>query len=182
MFVAKQVADLITFGRAAASIALVAVGFFFGSEGLPIAAVLMLLSWMSDFVDGPLARRSRIQYHTWIGDHDLEVDMAVAGGLLAYLVLAGFVSLLAGTLYAAVWTWILWNWRGNRSISMLFQAPIYGWLIWMALKEAQPYGMLLVIWIISLVVITWPRFPREVIPGFLSGFQALGRKRKTPKQ
>ncbi len=44
MFVAKQVADLITFGRAILSISLVIVGFYQGELGLPIVAVLMLLS------------------------------------------------------------------------------------------------------------------------------------------
>lgn len=74
MFVAKQFADLITFGRAIISLTLIAVGILFRREALPAVVVLMLLSWMSDSVDGALARRSRIQYHTWIGDHDLEKD------------------------------------------------------------------------------------------------------------
>jgi len=43
-------------------------------------------------MDGPISRRSRVIYHTWIGDHDLQVDMAVSVGLLLYMLAAGYVS------------------------------------------------------------------------------------------
>lgn len=177
MLVAKQVADLITWGRVMVAVSLAFLGFVHPNESLPYAAVLMLLSWMSDVCDGAIARRSRVQYQTWIGDHDLQVDMAVAVGLLIYLVVAGYVSLLAGLVYAVLWALILWHWRGNRSLGMLFQAPVYGWFITIALLEATTYGLWLVIWILITVLVTWPRFPKEVVPGFLEGFRWLGKRK-----
>ncbi len=178
MIVAKQVADLITFGRSLISVALVGLGFHQGEAGLPLAAMLMLLSWISDVIDGPLARRSRVQYRTWIGDHDLEVDMSVASGLLIYLVLAHYVGLLTGILYAVLWIVILRYWRENRALKMLYQAPIYGWFLWVELSEAFVYGIWLVVWILTVIWLTWPRFPREVIPGFLGDIQKVNKSRK----
>ena len=166
MLVAKQVADLITWGRVMVAVGLTFLGFMQPDASLPYAAVLMLLSWMSD-----------VQYQTWIGDHDLQVDMAVAVGLLIYLVAAGYVSLLAGTVYVILWALILWRWRGNRSLGMLFQAPVYGWFITIALINATTYGLWLVIWILITVLVTWPRFPKEVVPGFLEGFRWLGKRK-----
>jgi len=56
-------------------------------------------------------------------------------------------------------------------MGMLFQAPIYGWFIYIALTYAPEAGWWLVAWILAAVVITWPRFPREVVPGFLKGMR-----------
>jgi hypothetical protein len=32
-------------------------------------------------------------------------------------------------------------------------------------------GLMLSAWVIAAVVVTWPRFPQEVIPGFLGGMR-----------
>ncbi len=88
MIVAKQVADLITFGRLGIAIILVFLGIRHGQDALPLVIWLMLADWFGDFLDGNLARRSRRKYKTWIGEHDLQVDMSVATGLLLYLIAA----------------------------------------------------------------------------------------------
>jgi phosphatidylglycerophosphate synthase len=169
MVVSKQIADLLTLIRALLSIFLAYIGFTRQAEGLPLASWLMIVSWTSDTIDGPLARRSRVQYRTWLGDRDLEVDMLVASGLLVYMAAAGFVSTQIATLYALAWALVFWRWGILRSLGMLFQAPIYGWFLVVALSLAPAVGSWMVGWILAVVVITWPRFPNEVVPGFLSG-------------
>ena len=173
MLVAKQVADFITMIRAMLAFVFAWLGVTQGAEGLPIAAWLLITSWTSDALDGPIARRSRVQYSTWLGDHDLQVDMAVAAGLLVYMLEAGYLSLVAGALYALVWVLIFYRWDVLRSLGMLFQAPIYTWFIFLALKEAPLYGYLLISWILAVVIITWPRFPNQVVPEFLAGVRAI---------
>jgi phosphatidylglycerophosphate synthase len=169
MLVAKQVADILTFLRVVLAFLLVWLGFTQGDIGLPLAAWLLVTSWTSDSLDGPLARRSRIRYQTWIGDHDIEIDMMVAGGLLIFMAAAGFVDLIVAALYLLFWSLYFIRSGVPRSVGMLFQAPIYGWFIWTTLNQAPPSGWLLVGWILTMIVITWPKFPREVVPGFLSG-------------
>jgi hypothetical protein len=173
MLVAKQVADFLTLTRVLLVFILIWLGWTQGADGLPSAALLLMLSWTTDALDGPIARRSRLQYHTWLGDHDLEVDMAVAAGLLAYMILSGFVNTLIGAAYSVIWLLIFLRWGILRSPGMLFQAPIFGWFIWLSLTHNPIYGWLLVIWILCAVIITWPRFPNEVIPGFLDGMRAI---------
>jgi hypothetical protein len=80
--VAKQVADLITFGRLLLGFLLAWLGIKWGGKGLIAALWILILNWTTDFFDGRIARRSSVYYHTWIGDHDLEVDMLVSVGLL----------------------------------------------------------------------------------------------------
>jgi phosphatidylglycerophosphate synthase len=178
MIVAKQVADFLTFARLLLAFFLVWLGVVSGAGGLEAAALALICSWTTDALDGPIARRSRVQYNTWLGDHDLEVDMAVACGLLFYLVLSGLVSTLLAAAYALVAGLAFWHWGLLRSPGMLFQAPIYGGFIYLALARAPLYGTLLIAWIVLAVAITWPRFPDEVVPGFLHGMRALGDKRK----
>jgi len=176
MLVAKQVADFLTFTRALLLLVFVWLGVIRGAESLPFAALLMIYSWTSDSLDGPLARRSSRSYHTWLGDHDLEVDMAVSVGLLIYMLISGYVPLLIFILYLLAWIIIFLYFGFYRSLGMTFQAPIYGWFLWIALRDAPEYGLAMVAWILAILAVTWPRFPREVVPGFLRGFRQVGRR------
>jgi hypothetical protein len=172
VLVAKQVADLITTARALIAVCLVWLGIAQGAGGLYLAAWVMIADWAGDMVDGRIARRSRVQYLTWIGNHDLEVDMIVSMGLLGYMLLSGFVNIWTASVYILLWGGFFWYQGGvPQSPGMLFQAPIYAWFIWIALRDAPQAGWAIVIFIASVVVITWPYFPKVIVPGFLAGFR-----------
>jgi len=172
MIVAKQVADLITSARVLIAVCIVGVGILQGAAGLPLVAWMMIVDWAGDMVDGRIARRSRVQYRTWIGDHDLEVDMAVSVGLLVYLLQAGFVNIWLAGGYVLLWCLYFW-WQCGipHSSGMLFQAPIYGWFIFVALRDVPRAGWTIIIFLISAIVFTWPYFPKVVVPGFFAGFR-----------
>ena len=178
MLVGKQVADLITTSRALLSFWLAWLGITQGESSLVMAVWMMILNWTGDALDGTLARRSSRKYHTWIGDHDLEVDILVSVGLLFYLTGSGLIDFRVVGIFFLVWVVILWRWGFNRSLGMLFQAPIYAWFIWVAMLKLPAIGMWLIIWIIAAVVITWPRFPNEVVPGFLTGMKEVVNLRR----
>ena len=176
MIAAKQVADLITLSRALLPFVLAWIGLTRGADALPLAALLLVYSWTSDMLDGPIARRSRVYYHTWLGDHDLEVDMSVAVGVLVYLLASGYIGLTIGFVYLALWLLVFWCWGLQRSPGMLFQAPIYALMIWISLADAFYYGVVQVFLILAAVAVTWPRFLQEVVPGFLAGFGVYKKK------
>ena len=176
MLVAKQVADILTLIRASLVVPFVWLGLAQGIRGLPAAIWLLLFSWISDALDGPVARRSRVQYQTWVGDHDLEADMLVSVGLLIYMLAVGFLNLWIGGVYAFIWALVFIRIGVLRTLGMLFQAPIYGWFLFIVLRYEPAQGLLLVGWIAVLVLITWPRFPREVVPDFLNGMKLIFAK------
>ena len=165
----KQLADLITWSRAFLAPLFVWLGFSKGQEALPVVVVLMIANWTGDSVDGVLARRSPVPVHTWIGDHDLEVDMVIACGLLAHMTAAGLVAWQVAGLYLLLWLILFLSLGLARALGMLFQAPIYGWFILVVVRDAAPYALLMVGWILAAVLITWPRFPKVIVPGFLAG-------------
>jgi phosphatidylglycerophosphate synthase len=175
MLVAKQIADLITFSRGLMAFILAGLGLLVGKDALPMAAWVMIADWCGDMVDGPIARRSRIHYHTWIGDHDLQVDMTVSVGLLIYLLGAGYVSWWVGVIYLLGWALFFFRFGVIPAPGMLFQAPIYFWFILTALRDATGLGALIIVLILAAVILTWPKFPQVVVPGFLEGMRKAFR-------
>ena len=177
MIVAKQFADLITAARGLIAFFLIWLGSTHGAEGLSLAVWLMLADWIGDAIDGPISRRSAVKYHTWIGDHDLEIDMTVSIGLLIYMLQSGYLSIWVVVGYLVLWGGYFWHQNGiPRSFGMLFQTPIYGWFIYLAMRDAPQVGWLILVFVAAVIVITWPRFPNVIIPGFFKGIRGQNHR------
>jgi phosphatidylglycerophosphate synthase len=172
----KTLADILTAARFVLGPYLVWLGLRRGPEAAPAAVLTLLTAWITDLLDGPLARRDPRGIHTWIGDHDLETDVVVALGVWVYLALAGFLSPWLAVAYVLVAAAAL---RHFSSVHLAWgvQALPYGRMIWMAWRVVPPYGVLLVAWIGLVLIATWPRFPRHVLPEFLAGMRDLPRRR-----
>ena len=106
------------------------------------------------------------------------MDISVSIGVFLYVLLAGYLPLLVGAAYLLVWFLVFYFFGFYRSLGMLFQAPLYGYLIWLSLRYAPNYGLSMIIWVLAALVLTWPRFPKDVVPGFLNGFKAIGRLKR----
>ena len=171
MLNAKQVADFVTLFRGLLGFGLVWLGLTKGAEGLQQAVFIMIAAWTGDAIDGKIARRSSSYYQTWIGDHDLEIDMAVSCGLLVYLITSGFVNILLACFYVLLWTFILWRWKNVRVLGMVSQAPIYCYFIVVALLVLPNVGLWILVWIVTAIIITWPQFPKRIVPEFINGMR-----------
>ena len=182
MMAAKQVADLLTFSRLPLAMTMIYIGITLGPEGLQLVAWLLMLSWMTDVLDGSIARRGRVEVHTWIGDRDLEFDVIQSCGVLLYLLAAGFLDLRVVGLYLLLWALMFWSWGFMRSLGMLVQAPIYAYFIGVTLGHSTGVGVLMVMWVLAITALTWPKFPREVLPGFLSGMRSMWDKHRSGEE
>jgi phosphatidylglycerophosphate synthase len=172
----KTLADVLTSVRFVLGLYLVWLGRQRGPEAIVPATLTLLVAWTTDALDGPLARRDPRGIRTWIGDHDLEADLAVALGVWVYLTLAGFlVPWLAVAYVLAVG--VALGHSGSAHLAWGVQALPYGVMIWTALRTAPAYGLLLLVWIGLVVVATWPRFPRQTMPEFLNGMRNLWPRR-----
>ena len=171
MLNAKQIADFVTLFRGLLGFGLVWLGLTAGAESLQKAVFIMIAAWTGDAIDGKIARRSSNSYQTWIGDHDLEIDMAVSCGLLVYLITSGFLNIWVASLYILLWTFILWRWNNLRVLGMLSQAPIYAYFIVVALVVLPNAGLWILIWIVTALIITWPQFPKSIVPEFINGMR-----------
>ena len=171
--VLKRVADVITWARSLIAIALPALGIVQGERSLRLAVILLITNWTLDSIDGVLARRSRIRQHSWIGDHDLEIDMLIAAGSLAYLVIIGFVSWQVVAVYLLIWLFLFWRFGVPHILGVLFQAPIYFFFIVRSIMELPQTALWIFLWILAAIIVTWPKFPKVIIPEFLGDFKAL---------
>ena len=111
MFDPKHVADFVTFFRGLIAIGLAWLGWSQGKDGLGLAVWLLLINWTGDLLDGPITRRSRNFQNSWIGDHDLEVDITVSAGLLVYMLGAGYVDWRVTTVYLLFLVLIIWRYH-----------------------------------------------------------------------
>ena len=123
---------------------------------------------MRVFLSAPCLNRRR----TWLGDNDLGVDVCVALGLLCYLTFSKYVSPAIAVSYILVIGALIWRFR-SRALAMVAQAPVYLRMLYVALRDALPYGALAVGWILLATIMTWPRFPDTVVPEFLEGMREL---------
>ena len=170
MIASKYFADFLTFSRLLLASCLAWLGWSRGVEGLQLAALLMILSWTSDVIDGILARRSQVLMRTWIGDHDLYFDMSVAIGLLIYLTAAGYINTSLSIVYILFWSFLFWRFGILSVLGKLLQTPIYAWFIFVTFRFEPVYGWIIVIFLLFVIGFTWPRFPKETVPDFVSGF------------
>lgn len=172
----KRIADIITWTRALMIPPLIWLGLARGPESLPIVVVIVIYNWTADSIDGPIARKSLSYFDTWIGRHDLEIDMLFSTGLLFYLTLIGYVSLPFIVIYLFSWIILFW-WRGIvHTLGVLYQAPVYLWFLVVSYREAPQFARWLITWVILAIAITWPKLPKIIVPTFLTGIRNLFRK------
>ncbi len=181
MVEAKVIADCITISRGLLGIVMIWLGVAQGDRALPVIVLLMILCWTGDFVDGGIARRSRHPHHTFIGDHDVYVDLFVSLCLGGYLLSAGFVGPIFSCGYLIFWTLFLWRFGLDKNLLMLIQLPIYLDLIMIALRLVPQSGTWLVLWILVATLINWRRFTHEIVPQFIAGMRSLGGGRGSPR-
>jgi len=165
------IADFLTASRLLISILIGFLGWFRGVDGWLLASILLIIAWSTDILDGIFARRSGSPGKTWIGKHDLYFDMLVALSLLVFMTSSTVINLATCLLYLFAWVLIFSRFGIPSALGKLFQAPIYAWFIVSSLVYQPPLGAILLVFLAFLTAITWPRFPDDTIPSFISGFE-----------
>ncbi len=174
MITTKTLADILTASRFGLAWVLLWLGISRGAAGLPSAVVILIIAWTTDVLDGPLARKDLSNRQTWIGDHDLEIDMSVSLGGLTFLVLAGYLAAWVAVSYVIICLIMLWLFR-SQELAWAVQAPPYAAMMFIALRHAPIYGLAIVAYLIVIIIATWPRFPQVTLPQFLSGIRNLSK-------
>ena len=87
-----------------------------------VAGLMLAAAWLTDSSDGRLARRMKIE--GVLGPHDLKVDTAVGGSLVAGAALGDQLSLGVWSV-AFIALGLLYVLRGNEAAGLLLQASGY---------------------------------------------------------
>ncbi|MEA3377530.1 MAG: CDP-alcohol phosphatidyltransferase family protein [Chloroflexota bacterium] len=161
----NMLADGLTLLRFLLVVVILQVGVVRGpDEGLASVATLTVLAWITDVLDGPLARRARRPTH--LGRCDLVADIALTLALATCLVVWRVLPLLlvAGGLALA----------GLSARKLHMMAPlqlamglIYGTYILTAWRTAPKWGRVMTGSVAGLALLN-PQRAREQIRGFLN--------------
>ncbi|MGA7227090.1 MAG: CDP-alcohol phosphatidyltransferase family protein [Acidimicrobiia bacterium] len=162
--------DLLTFSRLGVAVLVVPVAW---SLDLELTGILVSAAWLTDFLDGRLARRSNVEGR--MGRWDLPIDTLVGTGLLIGLTGAGKIPVVVAV--AAIVGLGGWFLTGNQTASMLLQLAGYLPLFGILLSERPTAWWLPFLTALLIGVLDWRRLLTINIPAFLRGL--VGR---TPSQ
>jgi len=98
----RFVADTLTAARFMVSAFILFLGLFSGPEALPAAVIATMAGWLTDTIDGPIARNSGGR-QSWMGRLDFAADITMGYAFFLYLVITGlFPALPALILIVAI--------------------------------------------------------------------------------
>lgn len=160
--VMKKLADLLTGLRFVLASLIVWITCTTSPEaGIRIIALLTLLAWTSDILDGPLARRAPEGRQTWLGAHDLAADLSLVFALALSLVMwrGAPIILLAGALIVCVLGWMAFHSLAPIQLGM---GLVYGLFILMARRFEPVLGAVMLAWIGAAILLNSSRARTQV--------------------
>jgi len=169
----KYLADIVTWSRALMALCLIWLGVAKGVDALPVAVLLTIANWTADSIDGPLARRNPSPHQSWIGKKDLQIDMLFSSSLLVYMTGSGIVAWQITLIYVIFWAILFWLIGLPHVLGVLFQAPIQVGFLVFAVWQIPQVVLWVVGWLLIAIAVTWPKFPKVIVPEFIDSVKQL---------
>ena len=168
-----RAADTLTLARLALAVLLALV---VATDRLLLGAVILVSGWITDTMDGILARRAPGM--TRLGPWDATIDGMVGLGLMVGLVLGGYVP--AVWLIPALALGGLLLFVRSAASGMLLQGMAYGWFLWILAAENMDGLILVVVTIAAAAIVHGHRVPRVLLPIFFADVARLKGSSRPP--
>ena len=167
----KSIADGLTELRAVLAVYIAWLGISRGPGALPKVVMAVIISWITDILDGPLARCDPDERQTWVGEHDAEADLTTSIGLSIYLICADYMASCLGIvlLGTMIGLWLM----HSHQLAWPFYAVPYVMLTVVAFKAAPLLGWALLIYVVCALLVHWRRFKDQYLPEFFAAMRAL---------
>ncbi len=160
MAVRAWLADLLTLLRMVVAVWLVWIGLTQGAAALPQAVLVALAAWLSDALDGPIARWSRQQ--TLFGRYDFVADVLLTWSALIYITLSGFLPVWLTVVYTLLTTAAVIAFQ-RKAVMVLFMRPVDFTCGIVALTRAPEAGWMLAATLAGLAVLYRRRLRDRVL-------------------
>lgn len=121
----NRIPDFFTSLRIILGFILIGSGIVNGAVAIAEDIWLLVASWSTDMVDGRLSRTLKTHGKTWLGRHDVYIDMFVSLAVLAYMTVTAVLPLWIVLVYLLVWGAIFARWGLKEMFAQIFQNPIY---------------------------------------------------------
>lgn len=157
------VADGLTAARTMLAVGIAAL---VADDSIDAAALVLAIAWLTDALDGPLARHADAP--TRLGDWDMPADVSVGAGMLVGLGFAGTMPLwLVITLLIGAGGGFIF--LRSPALGMILQAVAYGVFLWRLWSEGAPTRWVPVAVAGTIGVLDFRRLTRIVLPEFFRG-------------
>jgi phosphatidylglycerophosphate synthase len=151
----RFIADTLTLARMGIAFIIVLLGFTFGEPALPTAIILVLIGWLTDTVDGPIARRSGSR-PTWVAAVDVPADLALVFSFFLFLVVSGLYPLIPALAIAAAGGIIVLI-RPTYDVVQMVTAPFFALPIVLSFLAGWLVGTIYVAFITFMIIFRWKR-------------------------
>ena len=95
----ELIPDILTVSRLFFGIVIGLMGPYLGKEGIRVVIFLLLTGWITDVLDGKIARDNN-KRKTWIGENEIRFDSFMLVGLIVYLGYSRFIPVWLSVSYA----------------------------------------------------------------------------------
>jgi phosphatidylglycerophosphate synthase len=155
----RFIADLLTLTRLAIAITIVCLGLLLGPEALRAAIILVFVGWLTDTLDGPLARRSGTS-QTRVSRVDVPADNALIFSFFLFLVITGLYPVLPALALAAGAGLIVLL-RPTYSAVQMVSAPFFALPIVLSFCAGWLVGVIYVVFITVMFISRWDRLTAD---------------------
>lgn len=149
----RLAADLLTMTRFFIAGMIVLTGILFGAGAFSVAVILVMSGWITDSIDGTLARSSFTE-ETWVSDLDFSADLSLVYSFFLFVVITGLYPIipalalvLAGSLVVML--------RPSRSTMEIVSAPIFALPIVLSFLGGLVIGICCVSFVLTVAVVRW---------------------------
>ena len=154
--------DLLTASRLLLAALIVALGVARGRDAVAMALILAMVAWISDNLDGFMARRIPNRQPSWLGRHEFAVDVVFTWATLAFILLAGFLPWWLGIAYTLL-ALIVAALVQRKPITNIFLRIIDVTAVLLVLWFYRELGLLLIAFLLTLAAVQWPRLSRDSV-------------------
>ena len=149
----KLIADLLTLTRFLVAAFIVGLGLFVGPRALSAAIIATMVGWVTDIVDGPLARSSGCG-ESWVSQLDFIADVTMGYSFFLFLVTTGLFPVLPALLLvvAAVTVVII---RPTEAVIQIVTAPVFALPVVLAFQVGIVVGACYAAFLLALAVFRW---------------------------
>ncbi|MBU4174157.1 MAG: hypothetical protein KKB90_12935 [Actinobacteria bacterium] len=149
----RLIADLLTLTRFLIAAFIVGIGLFVGPQALGAAIIATMFGWVTDIMDGPLARSSGCG-ESWVSRLDFIADVTMGYSFFLFLVTTGLFPVLPALLLvvAAVTVVII---RPTEAVIQIVTAPIFALPVVLAFQVGIVVGACYAAFLLTLAVFRW---------------------------
>lgn len=155
----KYVADTLTIARFFIAALILLVGFYRGDTALEFALMALFIGWITDCVDGTLARKSGAE-KTWVSHVDLYADASLVFSFFLFIVITGLFPVFSAlAIVAALGVTVCIS--PTRAVIKIAVSPFYALPIVLSFVVGFWMGICFLTFVITFFIIRWDHIIEE---------------------